>query len=229
MECPRVSILTPTMASRARFAPLALRNIVSQTYPASRIEWVVVGDADRTARKVFESLESPESPELRYFEYSGSDTSIGAKRNYACSVATSKILVNVDDDDLYHPRYVENAVRELRGRKVNLVGCRDMMVYFFDDGKLIYVRGSHVHEATIVCTKQHWTQFPYRCETDRGEARPLLQGSFYNELDISQTMICLAHGHNTVDKSGLKLECTEIPVSPRVRRVLDDTQALVSD
>lgn len=230
---PLVSVLTPTMVSRTRFAPLAFRNIVLQTYPASRIEWVVVGDAEPSTREVYESLmrddiQNPEPFKIRYFAYTGSNTTIGAKRNYACSLAKSKILVNMDDDDLYYPGYVENSVRVLRERSVNMVGCKDMLVYFFDDGRLVHVRGSHVHEATIVCTKQHWRQFPYRTDTVRGEARSLLQGSFFNEMDITQTMVCLAHGKNTVDKSDLKEGCVKLTLAPGLRRLLGDIQALVS-
>lgn len=217
---PCVSVLTPTMKSRAKFIDLMLLNISSQTYPHDRIEWIVVGDKNESTKTVFlEAFSKIPSISCRYVRCD-IEGDIGKKRNYACSLAKHKILASMDDDDVYNNNYLEYSVSEMNQRAVNMVGCRDMLVFFpLFDGKMTCVRGSLVHEATIVCRKQHWKKSKYSENCMKGEGSKMVSGSYFNELDITRVMVCMAHTSNTYDKTKL-LESTEVVIPEETRTSL---------
>lgn len=215
-----VSVITPTMRSRTKFIDLMLLNVGSQTYPHDRLEWVVVGDSDESTRDVFlEAFKRIPTISCRYFSCD-IDGDIGKKRNYACSLAKHKILASMDDDDVYNREYLEYSVSEMKDRGVNMVGCRDMLVFFpHHEGKMTCVRGSLVHEATIVCRKQHWRKCKYSEKCMTGEGSSMVAGSFFNEMDITKVMVCMAHNSNTYDKTKL-LESAEVVMADSARERL---------
>lgn len=219
---PRVSVVTPTTLSRSRFIDLMISNIASQTYPKSLMEWVVVGDTDNETRQVFfDAFQQIPDVKCVYFPCAIAED-IGGKRNFASSVATSTILACMDDDDIYIPEYLEYSVQEMRRRKVKMVGCKDMLVFFPEsEGKMTYVHGSHIHEATIVCTKKHWKTTKYSSPSKQGEGVQMMKGSYDNCLDIRKIMVCLAHGQNSCDKSHL-LGSAEVDMSEDSRKKLLD-------
>ena len=213
----RVSIVTPTTRSRIRFINLMLLNISSQTYPHHLLEWIVVGDEyEVTADAFSEAFSKIPSIVCRYFpcDINGD---IGKKRNFACSLSNHKILASMDDDDVYNKDYLEYSVSEMNKRSVNMVGCRDMLVFFpLFGGKMTCVRGSLVHEATIVCRKQHWKKSKYSEDCMQGEGSTMVAGSYFNEMDITRVMVCMAHTNNTYDKTKL-LESTEVVIPDATR------------
>lgn len=156
VEFPRVSVITPTMKSRTKFINLMVMNLKSQTFPHTHLEWVVVGDTNESTKKCFvEAFSKISTISCRYVSCD-IEGDIGKKRNYACSLSKHNILAMMDDDDIYNKEYLKYSVSEMNKRRVNLVGCRDMLVFFpLFGNKMTCVRGSLVHEATIVCRKKH--------------------------------------------------------------------------
>lgn len=219
-ELPRVTIVTPTMKSRVRFMDLMLMNVSSQTYPHDKIEWLVVGDNDPETREAFvRAFDRIPRIKCRYV-VCDIPRDIGAKRNFACSMAKTKIIANMDDDDVYNKEYVLYSVCQLKETKSGLVGCRDMLIFFPDsDGKMVMIRGSSVHEATMVHTKSHWRTNGYHDGTMKGEGTRMVNGNYSNELDIRKVMICVSHGENTYGKSRF-LESPEVQLDPSHRRHL---------
>lgn len=216
---PNVSIITPTTHARARFTPMLRQNVLSQTYPHANLEWIVVGDMDKRTRDLY-SIIFAQMPTIacKYYECD-IDDSIGRKRNFACKKASFKILASVDDDDYYQKTYVEHAVGMLRDKKVNMVACRDMIVFFpLAAGKMTIVRGNLVHEGTVVCTKNHWKAHKYH-PTQTGEGAGIARGAFWNELDIKKVMICFAHDGNTFKKDALQ-NATEVRIPESLRQQL---------
>lgn len=220
MECvPRVSIITPTTFSRTKFAALLTRNVLCQTYPAHRLELIVVGDTDPRTREVYLKVfgQLP-TVTCKYYECDIADN-IGRKRNFACGKATSKHLAMVDDDDYYHKWYVEYAVKTMKEKKVNIVACRDMIVFFpLHSGKMTMVRGSTGHEATFVFTKRHWKTHKF-AQTRVGEGATMIAGSHFNHLDIRKVMICFSHDNNTYSKEKL-LEAPTVDIPHDLRQKL---------
>lgn len=219
-DLPLVSIVVPTMRSRVKFNHLLVNNVMSQTYPHKNIELLVVGDDDPLTKEGYDEVSHLFSG-VRY-RYVPCDISnnIGKKRNFCCSKATHKIIAMMDDDDIYNREYVEHSVKEMTRRKVDLVGCRDMILTWPSlDFETRYVRGSFIHEGTMVFRKKHWKMYKFK-ESRTGEGTNMVKGSFYNEMDIRKVMICVAHDSNTFEKSSLLYSGSVIDIDAKKRKAL---------
>jgi len=219
MESPMVTILMPTTFNRIKFAKLMIHNILTQTYPHDKLTWLVVGDELPETKHEFEQMfECLTNIKCRYVACDIKDN-IGAKRNFAVSQVKTKIIANMDDDDLYMKTYIEHSVSELKRTKTSMIGCRDMVIFFPDcDGKMVYLKGMSVHEGTMVHTKAHWKTYKYR-DGKCGEGTQMVNGKYNNELDIKKVMICIAHGDNTYNKSRF-LENPEVELPESAKKSL---------
>ena len=94
---PLVSIVTLVTAERAGYLRLVLEQVQRQTYP--RLEVVVVDDLSADL-SVVETLASFPTLEISY-RLAASGSSVGHKRNLACSVARGAVVVTWDADDQY--------------------------------------------------------------------------------------------------------------------------------
>lgn len=199
-KLPKVSILTLTTYSRDKFIPNIIQNVLKQDYPHELIEWLVIGDKDEfTIKKFKDEFSKINLIKCKYIqcEISGD---IGKKRNFACKNASHKILVNMDSDDFYQPSYISYSVETLRTKKVGITGCRDMLIFYPKIRKMVMIRGSKIHEATMVFTINHWKSFKFSSGM-KAEGKTMVQGSYFNEMDIRKCMICLAHDSNSFDKT----------------------------
>ena len=101
----RVSIVTPTTASRARFHPQLWQCFLDQSWPDK--ELVVVETYHDEPSAFFQSIALVDS-RLKYIAIKrplGEDLTVGAKRNLTILLASGQYCVNFDDDDLYSDRY----------------------------------------------------------------------------------------------------------------------------
>jgi len=113
----RVSIVTPTTASRARFHPQLWQCFLDQSWPDK--ELVVVETYHDEPSAFFQSLLG--DSRLKYFGIKrpvGEDLTVGAKRNATILLASGQYIVNFDDDDLYADRYVERMVTQMQTRNL---------------------------------------------------------------------------------------------------------------
>ena len=101
---PDVSVLTPTH-NRHRYIPMLLNQFREQDFAGS-IELII---HDSTSKyyplPIFD-------PRVTYL-HDPTLTNIGAKRNRLNSISKGRILVCMDDDDIYYPGYVSECVRVL--------------------------------------------------------------------------------------------------------------------
>jgi len=114
----RVSVVTPTTASRARFHPQLWQCFVDQSWPDK--ELVVVETYHDEPSAFFQRI-AREDPRLKYMAIKrpvGEDLTVGAKRNLTILLASGQYCVNFDDDDLYADRYVERMVSEMKKRSL---------------------------------------------------------------------------------------------------------------
>ena len=114
----RVSVVTPTTASRARFHPQLWQCFVDQSWPDK--ELVVVETYHDEPSAFFQRI-AREDPRLKYMAIKrpvGEDLTVGAKRNLTILLASGQYCVNFDDDDLYADRYVELMVSEMKKRSL---------------------------------------------------------------------------------------------------------------
>ena len=112
----RVSVVTPTTASRARFHPQLWRCFLDQSWQDK--ELVVVETYHDQPSAFFRRI-AREDTRLRYIAIQcpvGEDLTVGAKRNLTILLASGEYCVNFDDDDLYADNYVERMVTEMKKR-----------------------------------------------------------------------------------------------------------------
>jgi glycosyltransferase involved in cell wall biosynthesis len=101
---PKVGIITVTRNRKEWWANM-LQNVVKQTWPVSRLEWILVDDGDEDQRlgvEVDAFMEKTPGIMIRYVEML-TPKSIGAKRNAAVAAASGDVdvFVCMDDDDHY--------------------------------------------------------------------------------------------------------------------------------
>ena len=105
---PMVSVCTPTF-NRRPFIPIMFECFKNQTYPMSRIEWIIVDDG---TDKIEDLVNEANIPQIKYFKVD-KKMKLGEKRNYMHSHVTGSIIVYMDDDDYYPPERISHAVERL--------------------------------------------------------------------------------------------------------------------
>ena len=192
-----VDILIPTY-NRSSFSKQIVMNINNQTYPF--INKIIVAD-DGTEQLDLTTCKYP-------VEYYKTDRiSIGDKRNFLQSKATSYYIANMDTDDIYNPNYISYCIFNLIKHGKYITGSADMIMLY--DGKYYIQRCIYItllNEATIVCVNNNRK---YK-SSNSGEGVDYLKemSPFIVETNIRDIMVCVVHKENSVDKSKfLKEEC----------------------
>lgn len=209
---PSISILTPTF-NRKRFLPLMIYNIYHLTYPKEKIEWNILESNDNLSdnyEKLFKDkteiidLENNLGININY-NYIDKKLSIGKKRNILSENSTHGYLINMDDDDIYLPQYLNHSIDILLNTDKDITGCLDMLfIYTENDYQCSYIRCVKdyrlYHEATLCMKKSHWGKYKYE-ESSKGEGK-YIYGK--NELcglsNVCNSMICVCWKGNTVNK-----------------------------
>ena len=114
----RVSVVTPTTASRARFHPQLWRCFLDQSWPDKEL---VVVETYHDRPSTFFCDIALEDTRLKYIAIKcplGEDLTVGAKRNLTIWMASGEYCVNFDDDDLYADKYIERMVTEMKKRSL---------------------------------------------------------------------------------------------------------------
>lgn len=93
-DLPNISVITITRDRRA-FIPLVKYGLIAQTYPAEKIEWIIVDDGKDQIKDLVSDMKNV------VYVLADEPMTIGAKRNLAVTYASHDILVNMDDDDVY--------------------------------------------------------------------------------------------------------------------------------
>jgi Glycosyl transferase family 2 len=138
---PFVTCIMPTMPERFELRAIAMESFELQTYPLSEL---ICDDSQR---------------------------SIGAKRNWLCSIARGDIIIHWDDDDWSDPRRIEFQVEELMGSGVAVTGFNRMLYYDVKAGKTWLYEHAHPYAlGTSLCyRKSWWLDHPFDENVKRGE------------------------------------------------------------
>ena len=186
---PKVGIITVTR-NRPEWWANMLQNVVKQTWPVSRLEWIIVDDGDegkRLGNEVDTFMEKTPGIMIRYVEMLTPKT-IGAKRNAAVAAAAEdvSIFVCMDDDDHYPKDSVGRRVAWLHRRLESAAGskgtkeakaprlqsqigyCSTLPMYdltryisAMNVPPLDQGPSERVSEATLVFTREAWTAKPF--------------------------------------------------------------------
>jgi glycosyltransferase involved in cell wall biosynthesis len=200
---PFVSILTPTYNRRA-FLPALIYCYTHQTYPLTKMEWIILDDGTDSVKDIFSPL-AKTIPNLRYYRIP-EKLSIGAKRNKLNDLAKGEICIAMDDDDFYFPDRVTHVVHKFQGNPaVELAGTSELY-YYFHDLQLIYrfgpIHKQHATNGTLAYRATYKNTHRYDESVSHGE-EPSFLDEYRNpmiQLDPLKTMLVMCHKYNTYDK-----------------------------
>lgn len=200
---PEVSCVLAT-GGRRRFLPQALRCFLAQTLAAR--ELVVVDDGAEPAEDLV-----PADPRIRYLRVEPGEP-LGTKLNLGIGAARAPLLQKLDDDDWYHPRFLETTVAAVRaaGREA-VVGFDSFLVLIAATGELKESGPGWCAGGTLCFHREVWERTPFRplaAEVDWG----LIQDHGREPVRIagrSERYVLVRHGHGhawtrmgTVDVTG---------------------------
>jgi hypothetical protein len=203
---PMVSVCTPTF-NRRPFIAAMLQCFAHQTYPRSRMEWIIIDDGTDPIEDLVSS-----HPCVRYFRIE-EKISLGKKRNMMHEKARGDIIVYMDDDDYYPPERVSHAVTTLldhrtRQTGIKLAGSSEMCIYFKAPHSIMVQFGpygpNHATAATFAFWKELLTDMNLAYDEDAclAEERAFLRGYAVPmaQLDPMKVILVFSHEHNTFDK-----------------------------
>lgn len=121
----KVSIVTLTH-NRTPWWPNMVQNVLTQTWPQRDIEWIIVDDATTLGGQVAQLQKDYPDLTVKYIQ---APNDIRTKRNAGVEVATSDIVLFMDDDDHYPKESVELRVKGLEDPTVNCVYCATLPIY----------------------------------------------------------------------------------------------------
>lgn len=190
-EYPLVSCIMPTRGRRA-WAAEALQMFQHQTYPNK--ELVIVDD--------FADPSFEQAPADTVYIVAPSST-IGGKRNLACSRASGQIICHWDSDDMYSPERIASQVAQLLASEADLVGYH-IMPFVEADGQrrtfMYHGSISYPIGVSMMYWRDSWAAKPFEA-VNVGEDSAFLAGRKCAAFDGSDGLIVAQiHGGNTSEK-----------------------------
>lgn len=201
---PLVSICTPTF-NRRPFIETMFQCFRNQTYPRSRMEWIIVDDG---TDKIQDLIINSGITQIRYFQVAEKMT-LGAKRNYMHSLTKGSILVYMDDDDYYPPERVAHAVEKLTQTPSALCAGSSELYIYFKHIKQMFQCGpygpNHSTAGTFAFKRELLDQTRYEDHAALAEEKAFLKNYTipFVQLDPMKTILVFSHEHNTFDKRKL--------------------------
>lgn len=117
---PLVSVLMPAY-KQAEFVADALRSLQSQTYSNWEVAVVDDGSPDNVAEIVKEFADK--DPRIKF--YHTENHGLSGARNNAARFTVGGFIIPLDADDIFHPEYIEECVREFRNNtETRMVYCQ---------------------------------------------------------------------------------------------------------
>jgi len=215
---PLVSCLMPT-ADRRRFVPRAIELFLRQDYAAR--ELVIVDDGRDAVKDVV-----PADPRIRYVRADRS-TSLGAKRNLACSLARGELLLHWDDDDWTAPDRLTRQVEALLASGADVCGLS--VVRYFDpaarlaweyrwtDGSRPWVGGN-----TLLYRRAAWERRPFPGLNVGEDTRWVWSQPSVHAMTDSRFFAALVHPRNTSRKQTRGSRWHPIPLALVLEQMGED-------
>jgi glycosyltransferase involved in cell wall biosynthesis len=213
-KLPLVSICTPTF-NRRPFIPFLIKCIAAQTYPKSRIEWIIIDDGTDPIGDLVEAIDN-----VKYFYYS-EKMLLGKKRNLMHSKCSGDIILYMDDDDYYPKDRVSHSVETLLQNPEFLIAGSSEMHIYFDSKNAVYQCGPykeyHATAATFAFKKELLLQTSYNEDNALAEERHFLKNYTIplKQLDTLKSIMVFSHKHNSLNKEKLldNMESTRTKLS----------------
>ena len=185
------------------FIPFIKKCIELQTYPKSRIEWIIIDDGTDPIGDLVSDLEY-----VKYFYYP-EKMLLGKKRNLMHKKCSGDIIVYMDDDDYYPKDRVSHAVDTLLQNPSFLVAGSSEMHIYFDSRNTVYQCGPykdyHATAATFAFKKELLLETSYNEDNALAEERHFLKNYTIplKQLDTQKSIMVFSHKHNSLNKEKL--------------------------
>lgn len=172
----KISCLLVTFGDPAR-TPMLERSITAycaQTY--ANKELVVISDGPRDRVDAIEAfIESLDRNDVRLVRFD-ERLSLGALRNRSCESASGDLFCQWDDDDIYHPRRLEEQHRALVDADAACLYLEDTLQFIASTRQLYWLNWrateARAHPGTLLCRRSSQPRYPESGEiAERGEDR----------------------------------------------------------
>lgn len=206
-QVPFVSICTPTF-NRRPFFEMCIRCLEAQTYPHSRMEWIVYDDGTDSVKDIVDEFASRTSIHVRYFR-SETYTPLSKKRNFLNEKADGAFLCYWDDDDYYQPTRIEASVKLLQTHPECLIAGGSSMYCYFNDTGEVWKFGpyspNHTTAAVMFFRKELLEQTQFEEDAFLSEEKAFLKDYTIPMVQMPphQTIVVVAHSQNSFDKRNL--------------------------
>jgi glycosyltransferase involved in cell wall biosynthesis len=200
----RVSLCTVT-GDRAALLPLLEECVLAQDVPLEWLEWVVVDHSQAPLPPLFERARRA-GVVVRHVRLERR-LPLGAMRNRAHELCRGEFIVLLDDDDYYPPSRVRHAVESLQTSGRPVAGSSRLPILLLPERSL-WLAGpygdGHATANTLAFRRSFLAD--HRCQDDARSAEEAALLDHFQapmvQLDPFQTICCIGHGGNTVDKRG---------------------------
>jgi len=199
---PFVSVCTPTF-NRRPFIQGMLKCFDHQTYPKSRIEWIIIDDGTDKIEDLVKNHSC-----VKYYKYD-TKLKLGKKRNIMHKKSKGDILVYMDDDDYYPPERISHAVEKLQSdNSVLCAGSSEIYIYF-KHIKEMYQFGpygpKHATAGTFAFKRKLLDTSAYDDDACLAEEKAFLKDYSvpFIQLEPVKTILVFSHEQNTFDKRKL--------------------------
>lgn len=120
---PKVSIILPLYRVKA-WLPQAIASIKAQTY--QDFECLCIDDGSPNEMASFARALTQDDARFKVFEFE--NAGVAATRNRGLDLARGEFVAFIDQDDGYHPRFLETMVKTAETTNANIVTCLYQLV-----------------------------------------------------------------------------------------------------
>jgi glycosyltransferase involved in cell wall biosynthesis len=179
---------------RPQFMAQALRCFEDQTYRAK--ELIVVDDGEPSVRDLCMNR-----PRVRYIGLP-KPTLLGTKLNIGIASASGNILQKFDDDDYYHPKFLETAMSHfpVRNGKSAIVAWDCFLALNAGDPCVRFSGHGWFVGATLCFSRQLWERRPFRdlpCSVDSRFVKDHRRSARLVRVCAPGYFVVVRHGRNT--------------------------------
>jgi hypothetical protein len=207
---PKVGVITVTRG-RADWWGNMVQNVTKQSWPISRLEWIIVddGEASESLRPMVDVLcDKLPALSVRYVEMPERAT-IGFKRNAAVQAAATDVdvFVSMDDDDHYPVDSISSRVSWLEPTRkgTQIAYCSTLPMYdtrryvsAVNVPPLTEAPAHRVSEATLAFTRAAWNSRPFP-DSSAAEGYQFVHGREAETVEIPPqgVIVSFIHRGNT--------------------------------
>jgi glycosyltransferase involved in cell wall biosynthesis len=157
MKGPIVSCIMPT-ANRLLFVEKSISLFLKQSYKNK--ELIILDDS---VESIYSSV--PKAENIKYF-YSETPFSTGAKRNFACELASGELILHWDDDDYYSKDWISNSLKSILDFRCDLSGLDNVNFYSTLKNELSFFKKNigddpWVYGGTFIYWKAFWDKHKF--------------------------------------------------------------------